>query len=305
VKPARCQRADANPGSAFGVNNNGLISGFFFRPVEHEEASVLALPTQDGGHDRDEQELFGQSFLWDANTRSLVALYQIVGASATLGFKVNDVGQVVGQVEFPVPDDEGEGEGEEHEHDDHERMTLGFIRQVDGTTSTFTVSGAHNTFVSGIDNGGRIVGGFAADAGSGNPRGGFLRHVDGAFTAFNVPAEGGAPLPTQAEDINDAGVIVGYFLPEAHAHEPGAEHEGGEEAVLPFLRKEDGTIFRVSLPNALQARFSDINNRGVISGFSVAGDGVRQALLLTPVQPAPQTFFRDTPAGGDGHDHDR
>ncbi|MDQ3831932.1 MAG: hypothetical protein M3361_22100, partial [Candidatus Tectomicrobia bacterium] len=110
MKPARCQRADANPGSAFGVNNNGLISGFFFRPVEHEEASVLALPTQDGGHDRDEQELFGQSFLWDANTRSLVALYQIVGASATLGFKVNDVGQVVGQVEFPVPDDEGEGE---------------------------------------------------------------------------------------------------------------------------------------------------------------------------------------------------
>jgi hypothetical protein len=98
---------------------------------------------------------------------------------------------------------------------------------------------------------------------------------------------------------------VGYFLPEAHAHEPGAEHEGGEDAALPFLRKVDGTTFRVSLPNALQARFSDINNRGVISGFSVAGDGVRQALLLTPVQPAPQTFFRDTPAGGDGHDHDR
>jgi hypothetical protein len=235
-----------------------------------------------------------------------VALYQIVGASATLGFKVNDAGQVVGQVEFPIPDDEEEDEGEDHEHDDRERMTLGFIRQVDGTTSTFTVPGVHNTFVSGINNGGQIVGGFTADAGPGNPRSGFLRHVDGTFTAFNVPDENGAPLPTQAEDINDAGVIVGYFLPEDHAHEPGAEHdhEGEEEAVLPFLRKVDGTILRFSLPDALQARFSDISNRGVISGFSVAEDGVRQALLLTPVQPAPHTFFRDTPAGGHDHDHD-
>lgn len=296
------------PGSAFGVNNNGLISGFFFTPVEHEEVSALGLAPQQDEHDHDgEEEVFGQGFLWDANTRSLVALYQIVGASATLGFKVNDAGQVVGQVEFPIPDDEEEDEGEDHEHDDHERMTLGFIRQVDGTTSTFTVPGVHNTFVTGINNGGQIVGGFTADAGPGNPRSGFLRQVDGTFTAFNVPDENGAPLPTQAEDINDAGVIVGYFLPEDHAHEPGAEHdhEGEEEAVLPFLRKVDGTILRFSLPDALQARFSDISNRGVISGFSVAEDGVRQALLLTPVQPAPHTFFRDTPAGGhDDHDHD-
>jgi uncharacterized membrane protein len=295
------------PGSAFGINNNGLIAGVFFTPVDHEEASVLGLaPQQDEHGHNEEEELFGQSFLWDANARSLVALYQIVGASATLGFKVNDAGQVVGQVEFPVPDDEEGGEGEDHEHDDHERMTLGFIRQVDGTTSTFSVPGVHNTFVSGINNSGQIVGGFTADAGAGTPRIGFLRHVDGTLTTFNVPDENGAPLPTQAEDINDAGVIVGYFLPEAHAHEPAAEpdHEGEEEAVLPFLRKVDGTIFRFSLPNALQARFSDINNRGVISGFSVAEDGVRQALLLTPVQPAPQTFFRDTPAEGDDHDHD-
>jgi uncharacterized membrane protein len=294
------------PSSAFGVNNNGLVSGFFFMPVEHEEASVLGLAPQQGEHDHDEEEeLFGQSFLWDANTRSLVALYQIVGASATLGFKVNDAGQVVGQVEFPTPDGEEEDEGEDHELDDHEPTTLGFIRQIDGTTSTFSAPGTHSTFVSGINNGGQIVGGFTADAGAGAPRIGFLRHVDGTLTTFNVPDEDGAPLPTQAEDINDAGVIVGYFLPEAHAHEPGTghDHEGEEEAVLPFLRKVDGTILRFSIPNALQARFSDISNRGVISGFSVAEDGVRRALLLTPVPPAPHTFFRDTPAEGDDHDH--
>jgi hypothetical protein len=294
-------------GSAFGVNNNGLISGFFFMPLEHEEASVLGLAPQQGEHDHDgEEELSGRSFLWDANTRSLVALYQIVGASSTLGFKVNDAGQVVGQVEFPEPDDEEEDEGGDHEHDGHERITLGFIRQVDGATSTFSVPGAHNTFVSSINNGGRIVGGFTADAGSGTPRIGFLLHVDGALTTFTVPDESGAPLATQAEDINDAGVIVGYSFPEAHAHEPGTghDHEGEEEAVLPFLRRADGTILRFSIPNALQARFSGISNRGVISGFSVAEDGVRQGLLLTPVQPSPQTFFRDTPAEGDDHDHD-
>jgi hypothetical protein len=301
------------PGGAFGINNNGLISGFFFTPADHEEASNLASLTQGDEHDHDhdvEEGHFGQGFLWDANARSLVALYQIVDALSTLGFKVNDASQVVGQVEFLIPDEEEE-EGEEHEHDDHdhgdhERMTLGFIRQVDGSTSTFTMPGAHSTFVSGINNHGQIVGGFTVDTGAGTPRTGFLRHVDGTFTAFNVADESGAPLPTQAEDINDAGVIVGYFLPEDHAHEHDAEHahEGKEEAVLPFLRKSDGAILRFSLPNTLQARFSDINNRGVISGFSVGEDGVRQALLLTPVQPAPQTFFRDTLAEGDDQDED-
>jgi uncharacterized membrane protein len=300
------------PGRATGVNSNGLVSGVFFTPVDHEESANLAAGPQhdeDHDHEHDEsEESFGRSFLWDANTRSLVALYQIVGAGATLGFKVNDAGQVVGQVEFPVSDADDDEERGDHEHEHGEKVTLGFIRQADGSTSPFTVPGSSNTFLRGLNNRGQIVGGFTVDDGSGRPHTGFLRHADGTFTAFNALDEENTPLPTQADDINDQGVIVGYFTPEAHAHDhdhdADQEHAEEEAPVQPFLRKPDGTVFRFSIPHATQARFSGINNQHVISGFSLDEAGVRQALVLTPIQPASNTFFRDTPADGEDHDHD-
>jgi hypothetical protein len=272
----------------------------------------------DADHDHEhgeEEELLGISLLWDANTRSLVALYQIAGASATLGRKINDSEQVVGQVEFPLPDEEDEDEDhedEDHEDEDHEshgHQSLGFIRQADGSTSTFTVPGASKTLIGGINNHGQIVGGFTVEDGSGRPLRGFLRHDEATFTPFNVLDEDGTSLPTQADAINDSGVIVGYFTQGSHDHDPDHdddadhEHEADEEPVQPFLRKSTGAIFRFSIPDASQARFSDINNQGFISGFSVGADGARQALVLTPVQPAPNTFFRDTPQDGEDHDH--
>jgi hypothetical protein len=128
----------------------------------------------------------------------------------------------------------------DHEHEHGEKVTLGFIRQADGSTSTFTVPGSSNTFLGGLNNRGQIVGGFTEE----------------------------------------------------------------EAPVQPFLRKPDGTVFRFSIPHATQARFSGINNQHVISGFSLDEAGVRQALVLTPIQPAPNTLFRDTPADGEDHDHD-
>jgi hypothetical protein len=95
--------------------------------------------------------------------------------------------------------------------------------------------------------------------------------------------EEGNPLWTEADDINDAGDIVGLFRLEA-----------GEEAIQGFLRKADGTILRFSLPGFEQARFSDINNLGVISGFGIDAEGLFHAVVLTPITPAPNTFFEDT-----------
>ena len=90
-------------------------------------------------------------------------------------------------------------------------------------------------------------------------------------------------LWTSADDINDAGDIVGLFRPEATE----AFSQG-------FLRKADGQFFLISIPDAVESRFTDINNLGEISGFTSNEEGLFLPLILTPMTPAPNTFFEDT-----------
>jgi Bacterial Ig domain len=294
------------PGRAFGINNNGTVCGFFFEAVgEAEETNIqravqspsalkarMPFPQADGEGDKEgedeadgEEQLVGRSFVWDSVSRSLVAIYDLPDAVSTTGFKINDAGVIVGQVQLAAPEDgedgqEGEDEGEEPED---EGPTLGFIRASDGTIATFSVPGSLNTFLGGINNHGQIAGGFNIDAGEGALLFGFIRNAEGIYSAFNVPDVEGNPLWTKADDINDAGDVVGLFRPEA-----------GEEAIQGFLRKADGTILRFSLPGFEEARFTDINNHGVISGFGIDAGGLFHAIVLTPITPAPNTFFEDT-----------
>jgi len=151
------------------------------------------------------------------------------------------------------------------------------------------VPGALNTFLGGLNNRGQIAGGFAGDAGEDALLFGFIRNADGTFTAFGVPDENGDALWTKADDINDAGDIVGLFRPEA-----------GDEAIQGFLRQADGTIRRFVLPGFEQARLTDINNLGVISGFGIDAEGLFHAIVLTPTPAAPHTFFEDTEEGDEG-----
>jgi hypothetical protein len=293
-------------GRAFGINNNSTICGFFFEAVgEAEEVNIqrtvqspnplnvrMPFPQangegDEGGEDEagGEEQLVGRSFVWDSVSRSLVAIYDLPDAVTTTGFKINDAGVIVGQVQLAPPEDaedgqEGEDEGKEPEE---EGPTLGFIRASDGTIATFSVPGSLNTFLGGVNNPGQIAGGFNIDAGEGALLFGFIRNADGIFSAFNVPDEEGNPLWTKADDINDAGDVVGLFRPEA-----------GEEAIQGFLRKADGTILRFSLPGFEEARFTDINNHGVISGFGIDAEGLFHAIVLTPITPAANTFFEDT-----------
>jgi len=244
------------------------VSGFFSQPAADEEPQA-ANPEQPKANGEivesgDEAEVVGLSFLWDANSRSLNALYAVPDANSTSGFKSNDAGVVVGQVQ-----------GEE--------STVGFIRQPDGSISTFSVPDSVSTFLGGINNGNVIVGGFTVEAGMEAFLCGFIRDANGAFATFNVSDETGNPLSTKADDINDTGDIVGLVRPEAT-----------EDAIQGFLRKADGRFFQVNLPDAVQSRFTDINNRGEISGFTIDEEGVFHALILTPITPAPNTFFEDT-----------
>jgi hypothetical protein len=259
-------------GRAFGINNNSQISGFFFDAASDEA-------DQDG-------ELIGRSFVWDAISRSLVAIYEIPDAVSTTGFKINDTGIIVGQVQLAAPENGVDGEEGE---DPKEGSTLGFIRAPDGTIVTFSVPEALNTFLGGINNLGQIVGGFASDASEDALLFGFIRNADAAFTTFSVPDENGNPLWTRADDVNDAGDSVGLFRPEA-----------GDGAIQGFLRQADGTILRFILPGFEEVRLTDINNLGVISGFGIDAEGLSHAIVLTPTPGAPNTFFEDTEEGDEG-----
>ena len=93
----------------------------------------------------DDAEVIGLSFLWDANSRSLGTIYALPEAISTSGFKSNDAGVVVGQVQ-------------------DEENTAGFILKSDGSISTFALPNAVSTFVGGINNGNVIVGVFTLES---------------------------------------------------------------------------------------------------------------------------------------------
>jgi Cadherin-like domain len=255
-------------GQATGINNNGLVSGVFSQPAGDEEPAPPngEQPQAQGvsGASGDEAEVIGLSFLWDANSRSLGTIYGIPDVTSTSGFKSNDAGVVVGQVQ-------------------EEESTIGFILQPDGSIATFAMPNAVSTFVGGINNANVIVGAFTLESGEEAFRYGFIRNDDGTFTAFNVHDANGNALWTSAADINDAGDIVGQFRPEAT-----------EEFSQGFLRKADGQFFLVTIPDAGESRFTDINNLGKISGFTRDEEGLLLSLLLTPVTAAPNTFFEDS-----------
>jgi hypothetical protein len=330
-------------GRALGINNHGLVTGFFVweEPAGEAEAGERATsslsaavpapwpgratlspaheddtaegppddPPADGAADDDEhgedpheaEEPLAQRFLWDAHARSLIAIVEAPDAVATFALKSNDAGVIVGAVQVAAAADEDAGE-HAHGHDEPS-ASLGFIRAVDGTFSTVGVPGARHTVFSGINTQGQIAGGFIPEAAEQGPPAGFLRHPDGTLTTFHVLDDAGIPLGTRAEGVNDAGVIVGHCMPVPHEE---GDHEHAHEATegfLPFLRQPDGTILRFTLPEAAQALFTDINNRGVISGVMIDDAGGPHAILLTPVPPAANTLFRDAPADGNGHDH--
>jgi hypothetical protein len=112
---------------------------------------------------------------------------------------------------------------------------------------------------------------------------GSIRNLNGAFAALNVPNENGNALWARADDINAAGDIAGHFRPKAT-----------EEFIQGLLHKADGRFFRVNIPDAAESRFTDINNRGEISGFAIDVENVFQPLILTLIPPTPNTFSEDT-----------
>jgi hypothetical protein len=76
---------------------------------------------------------------------------------------------------------------------------------VDGSYVTLDGPGAINTAALGINGAAQIVGEYFVPG----VVHGFYRDVDGSYTALDVP---GANQTTLASGINDAGLIVGYYV---------------------------------------------------------------------------------------------
>jgi probable HAF family extracellular repeat protein len=131
--------------------------------------------------------------------------------------------------------------------------------------------GATSSFPLGINNSGQVVG---YDQIGGTYHG-FL-YINGAWSSLDDPA---AANGTFAEDINDSGMIVGYYV-DANGAPHGFEFNMGAASWT-----------TIDYPGASQTFLNGINDTGQIVGTYIDGSG-RHALEVTPnVGPVTDTGF--------------
>lgn len=126
-----------------------------------------------------------------------------------------------------------------------------FLRMADGEIATFNPNPSYAAFVRGINNKDQILGWSGTYT--------FVRDSDGSFTDIDiqVPKRCG---PTQGNDINDKGAVVGFVSRHIHRIGPKCQPLG-------FLRERDGTVTTFEGPNgSIATRPCCINNRGWIAG---------------------------------------
>jgi len=125
----------------------------------------------------------------------------------------------------------------------------GFVRTPGGVYTTFQVNG-FNTTVAAINASGAITGSYFDTTTHG-----FVRSSAGVITTFDAPGAGNSSdQGTSGANINDAGVIVGYYL-------DGANLGNG------FVRAANGTITTFDAPSPAHSTVANsINASGVVAG---------------------------------------
>ncbi|HEX4835699.1 MAG TPA: hypothetical protein VFW01_05125 [bacterium] len=131
----------------------------------------------------------------------------------------------------------------------------GFV-QTGGSTSSFDVPGAVDTFGNGISSGGQVAGSYSDAKGTHA----FVRGATGtSYTTFDAP---GAVNGTVAAGVNDTGMIVGYYY----------------DAVLcphGFLRSLSGSTYtQIDITGATCTSANAINGSGQIAGHFFNSTGV-------------------------------
>jgi len=145
----------------------------------------------------------------------------------------------------------------------------GFVRDGDGTFTTFDVpNDVNGTYPLGINQGGAITG-YWFDANYNNH--GFIRDRDGTLTAFDVPNDVNGTQPTS---IDPEGTITGNYCDV-------------NLACHGFLRDGHGNITTFDVPgdgtgNFLGTYPASINPQGVVSGCYTDANSVTHGFLRDP-----------------------
>jgi probable HAF family extracellular repeat protein len=176
--------------------------------------------------------------------RGRITSFDVPGARGTEATDINDRGQIVGTYSEDTPIVNDSATPRAYVLD---RFGRGKFTRID-------FPGAPQTFASGINNRGQVVGGYL-DA-KGRPHG--YRWDKGLFTTIDVPDA----VATAATDINDRGEMVGFFGDDPN--DPTAAT--GARGFL--LSRGDFTTF--DAPGVAITQPSSINNRGQIVGFTVS-----------------------------------
>ena len=124
---------------------------------------------------------------------------------------------------------------------------IGFLRQPDGSVTTFNVLNANRTFPFAINARGQIVG-FSQDLVT-NSSHGFLRDVDGTITIIDYPGA----MSTGVFGIDSRGRVAGNYSI--------SPSEGGV-----FVRDVDGTFTNIEVPASEFTGVVGMNPRGEIVG---------------------------------------
>jgi probable HAF family extracellular repeat protein len=255
---------------ANGINNAGQIVGQYhnssgyhgflysagtYTPIDDPLATIstVAYDINDAG------EIVGfyasnatHGFLYDP-TKSVnpFTTLDFPGANTTTPTKINASGQVVGLIFDSV------GSGEH-----------GFLYRDHLFSAIDAPQATTGTAVGGINASGQIVGSYH----TATETNGFLFNPStGSYTPLIDPVA----RFTFAEDINDAGQIVGSFR-EANGHEHGFLYSGG-------------TYTTFDVPNSTLTHAFGINNAGQIVGRYTNASGQHGFLLTITPNPPPPT----------------
>jgi hypothetical protein len=175
----------------------------------------------------------------------------------------------------------------------------GFLRDADGTITTFSVPRADGTWPTAINPSGTVTGSFYLYR-TPYRSSGFIRNPDGSIITFTIPGGTGFTMPT---DINPDGVVTGrYNEVEQYGPDRGfiraadgtfttfliglrttceginpagdvvgncTENSGAH----PFVRHADGSVETFVVPGAAFTRAVAINPTGAVTGYYVDPTG--------------------------------
>jgi hypothetical protein len=148
---------------------------------------------------------------------------------------------------------------------------------LDAELTTYDAPDATGTSGAGINDAGSVAGEYGGADGHTHA---FLRAGDGSFTLINVDGN-----PTSAFWLNGKGEVIGDYL------------EGG--IVSAYLRKPNGRILKIEIPDSQHADGLDINDKGVATGDYADSNGLWHGFIRA--RDGSLTIF-DEPDAGVGPD---